>query len=183
MIQVENLRKEFKKTIKEPGLKGSVKSLFRPKSETVVVKDNIRRAIEHINRTEQTTVILTTHDLSDIELLADRIVMIDKGKGVFDGTVSDLKAKYGQMRELTFVTDAADLNAALPYAARFGLSGDDLSVKREGSTVTVRFNSEIAPVSEMLGFTLGSVRVSDVTVKDADVEEIIRRLYKQGVDA
>ena len=51
----------------------------------VVVKDNIRKAIEHINHHEKTTVILTTHDLADIEQLSKRIVMIDKGSKVFDG--------------------------------------------------------------------------------------------------
>ena len=54
----------------------------------VVVKDNIRKAIEKINAEEHTTVILTTHDLEDIELLAKRIVMIDKGSKVFDGKIT-----------------------------------------------------------------------------------------------
>ena len=66
----------------------------------VVVKDNIRKAIAKINEEEHTTVVLTTHDLEDIELLSKRIVMIDKGSKVFDGKITDLKEKYGQMREL-----------------------------------------------------------------------------------
>ena len=105
----------------------------------VVVKDNIRRAIEQINRQEQTTVILTTHDLADIELLADRIVMIDKGKNVFDGSVGELKTRYGQMRELNFVTDSTDPESALSYREHFSLDSEDVSVKREGSSVKVRF--------------------------------------------
>ena len=46
----------------------------------------------------------------------------------------------------------------------------------------MRFNSAIAPVSEMLAYTLGKINVKDINVKDADIEEIIRRLYKEGVD-
>ncbi|MBQ1353950.1 MAG: ATP-binding cassette domain-containing protein [Ruminococcus sp.] len=148
----------------------------------VVVKDNIRRAIEQINRQEQTTVILTTHDLADIELLADRIVMIDKGKNVFDGSVGELKTRYGQMRELNFVTDSTDPESALSYREHFSLDSEDVSVKREGSSVKVRFNSEAVAVSDILAYTLATVRVNDISVKDADIEEIIRRLYKQGVD-
>ena len=147
----------------------------------VVVKDNIRKAIEHINSQEKTTVILTTHDLADIEQLSKRIVMIDKGSLVFDGTIADLKSKYGQIRELYFETDAKDAVGALGYAERFGLSADDLHVEAEGKAVKVRFNSAAVPVSDILSYTLAKINVSDISVKDADIEEIIRRLYGQGV--
>ena len=148
----------------------------------VVVKDNIRRAIEQINRQEQTTVILTTHDLADIEQLSKRIVMIDKGKNVFDGAISDLKAKYGQIRELNFDTDVEDPADILDYARHFSIQEEDCAVEVEGKSVRVRFNSAAVPVQELLGYTLGKINVSDITVKDADIEEIIRRLYKTGVE-
>lgn len=149
----------------------------------VVVKDNIRRAIAKINEEEQTTVILTTHDLSDIELLSKRIVMIDKGKNVFDGTVDELKKNYGQMRELHFELQSADDINALDYKAHFKLSDEDVTVKNDGKKVTVRFNSDSVPVSDMLSYTLSGVHISDISVKDADIEEIIRRLYKKEVSA
>ena len=148
----------------------------------VVVKDNIRKAIEQINRQEKTTVILTTHDLADIEQLSKRIVMIDKGAKVFDGTISDLKSKYGQIRELYFETASADAEKTLGYAEHFSLGADDLSVETKGKSVKVRFNSSLVPVSDMLSYTLQRINVSDISVKDADIEEIIRRLYKQGVE-
>ena len=149
----------------------------------VVVKDNIRRAIAKINEEEQTTVILTTHDLSDIELLSNRIVMIDKGKNVFDGTVDELKSNYGQMRELNFELQSADDINALDYKAHFKLSDEDVTVKNDGKKVTVRFNSDSVPVSDMLSYKLSGVHISDISVKDADIEEIIRRLYKKEVSA
>lgn len=145
----------------------------------VVVKDNIRNAIKHINEHEQTTVILTTHDLADIELLSNRIVMIDKGKNVFDGKISELKAKYGQIREIHFETDASNPKELLGYRSKFNFDEGDVSVEKEGSCVKVRFNSAIVPVSEMLSYTLEKIKVDDISVKDADIEEIIRRLYKQ----
>ncbi len=147
----------------------------------VVVKDNIRRAIAQINAEEKTTVILTTHDLSDIELLANRIVMIDKGKNVFDGTVGELKQNYGQMRELNFELQSAEALKSLEYKSRFDLGDEDLFIESDGVKVTVRFNSELVPVSDMLSYTLSMVGVSDISVKDADIEEIIRRLYKKEV--
>ena len=147
----------------------------------VVVKDNIRNAIEYINKHEQTTVILTTHDLADIELLSKRIVMIDKGTNVFDGTITDLKSKYGQIRELDFDTSVQNVASILGYREHFNFSDEDLSVEQDGSFVKVRFNSSVVPVSDMLSYTLGKIKVNDISVKDADIEEIIRRLYKQGV--
>ena len=65
----------------------------------VSVKDNIRRAITQINQEEETTILLTTHDLSDIEQLCDRIFMIDKGQEIFDGTVSQLKEQKAKAEQ------------------------------------------------------------------------------------
>ena len=150
----------------------------------VVVKDNIRKAITYINREEGTTVILTTHDLDDISTLCKRIVMIDHGKKVYDGSLYDLKQKYGQMRELNFeVIDKASLSS-LAYETAFadcGLEDGDLSVKAEGKIFAVHFNTDKIPVEKMLNYTLGKTHVKDVNLKDADIEEIIRRLYKGEV--
>ncbi len=148
----------------------------------VVVKDNIRKAIAQINAEEKTTVILTTHDLSDIELLCQRIVMIDKGKNVFDGNLHDLKSKYGQMRELCFETDnTKNIAQSLSYKENFNVADDDIEIIPDGNTVKVRFNSNKIAVADMLSYTLNKVSVKDINVKDADIEEIIRRLYKEGV--
>lgn len=144
----------------------------------VVVKNNIRNAIGYINKHENTTVILTTHDLEDIELLADRIVMIDKGTNVFDGTINELKSKYGQIRELNFVMK--DDESSLDYKGHFDITDKDVTVVKENGTVKVRFNSSAVPVSDMVSYTLDTVKVSDISVKDADIEEIIRRLYQHG---
>lgn len=147
----------------------------------VVVKDNIRNAIQKINAEEGTTVILTTHDLADIELLCNRIVMIDKGKKVFDGQISALKQEFGQMRELNFELVKAGDISKLCYADDLSLAGDDIAVNSDGAKVTVKFNSDKVSVEKMLSYTLSKVHVKDINLKDADIEEIIRRLYRQEV--
>lgn len=147
----------------------------------VVVKDNIRKAIAAINAEEQTTVILTTHDLSDIELLCKRIVMIDKGKLVYDGGLQTLKNTYGQMREFTFMP-AGDFDAEkLNYQEHFSAYADDVKVTTDGVNVNVKFNTNKIPVGEMVEYTLSKIKVKDMAVKDADIEEIIRRIYKKEV--
>lgn len=147
----------------------------------VVVKDNIRNAIQYINQQEGTTVILTTHDLADIELLSKRIVMIDKGQRVFDGKIADLKSKYGQIRELHIDTDCKDVKEVLEYNKHFNLPKENFSIEKEENLVKVKFNSAQVPVSDMLTYTLSKVKVNDVSIRDADIEEIIRHLYKQEV--
>ena len=147
----------------------------------VVVKDNIRNAIQKINAEEGTTVILTTHDLADIELLCNRIVMIDKGKKVFDGQISALKQEFGQMRELNFELERVSDIAKLDYGKDLSLVGDDIEVNSDGAKATVKFNSDKVTVEQMLSYTLSKVHVKDINLKDADIEEIIRRLYRQEV--
>lgn len=149
----------------------------------VVVKDSIRKAIQKINEESGTTVILTTHDLEDIELLCKRIVMIDKGKKVFDGELSELRRRYGQMRELHFELKAKEDIDKLRYKEDLKFSEDDLTVDTSGSNVSVRFNSDTVSVEDMLSYTLKKVHVKDISVKDADIEEIIRRLYLGGGSA
>ena len=146
----------------------------------VVVKDNIRKAIMKINKEEKTTVILTTHDISDIELLCDRIVMIDKGKNVYDGSLQELRENFGQTRELVF--EAVNSGELTEEKFRKGLSlnENDLEIKKENKSFRVRFNSKKFPVGEMLSYTLSLTKVKDISVKDADIEEIIRNLYRQG---
>ncbi len=147
----------------------------------VVVKDNIRNAIQKINAEEGTTVILTTHDLSDIELLCNRIVMIDKGKKVFDGQINELKREFGVMRDLQFeLLNVADISK-LDYCEHFKVSGDDVQMNSNGAMVSVRFNSNVVCVEDVLSYTLSQVHVKDINLKDADIEEIIRRIYRQEV--
>lgn len=144
----------------------------------VVVKDNIRKAIAEINKNEKTTIILTTHDISDIELLCKRIVMIDKGKKVYDGALDKMKEKYGKVREIHInLKSAADMDK-LELAAKFNLEGDDLEIKVDGNKAVVKFNSSKVQVSDMLSYILATITVKDIAVSEADIEEIIRRLYK-----
>ncbi len=147
----------------------------------VVVKNNIRNAIQEINKTEHTTVILTTHDISDIELLCDRIVMIDKGKKVYDGSLEDMKIKYGVMREICFVPENSESFSDKSFKAGLDLSGEDLTIEKEHGKYRIRFNSDKISTKDMLSYTLANTEAKDISVGDADIEEIIRRLYKSGI--
>lgn len=144
----------------------------------VVVKENIRKALEYVNKHDKTTMILTTHDLADIEILSNRIVMIDKGSNVFDGTIIDLKRKYGKIRELNFKIESDIVSTVLDYSEHFMDSGATFDVEVNGRKVKVRFNPELVSVAEVLSYTLKKVNVKDIFVSDLGVEEIIRNIYR-----
>lgn len=144
----------------------------------VVVKQNIRNALEYVNEHDKTTVILTTHDLADIEILSNRIVLIDKGSNVFDGTIIDLKRKYGNIRELNFEIESDIVSTVLDYSEHFMDSGATFDIEVNGKKVKVRFNPELVSVAEVLYYTLKKVRVKDIFVSDLGVEEIIRNIYR-----
>ena len=147
----------------------------------VVVKENIRNAIRKINAEEGTTVILTTHDLADIEFLCERIVMIDKGKKVFDGGIAELKHNFGDVRTLEFeLVNAPDFKL-LDYHRRFHLTEDELSAERDGSLARVRFDTAEVSVEDVVSYTLSTVHVKDLNIKGVEIEEIIKRLYRREV--
>lgn len=148
----------------------------------VVVKESIRNAIKKINEEEGTTVILTTHDLSDIELLCKRIVMIDKGKKVFDGELSTLKHSFGNTRTFAFELLNEDDFAKLDYRTEYRLSDDDITVERDKNSVTIKFNADKVNIEDIIAYTLSKVHITDMQVKDVEIEDIIKRLYLKGVD-
>lgn len=144
----------------------------------VAVKDNIRKAIKQINQEEQTTILLTTHDLNDIELLCDRIFMIDRGQEIFDGSVSQLKLRFGKMHEVRFeMTQQLEVEQ-LDYHQHFS----DLEVIKGGLQVTIQFDATKVAIPDLVKFTLSQANVKDIAVKDADIEEIIRRFFRKEIE-
>ncbi len=147
----------------------------------VVVKDNIRKAISKINKNDKTTIILTTHDLNDIETLCERIVMIDKGKMVYDGSLYHMKETYGKMREVIIALNNPEEIKNIKPDKKFGLTADDYDIAKKANSVSMKFNSAKVEIPDMLNYILGTVSVKDITVKDADIEEIIKKIYKSEV--
>ena len=148
----------------------------------VAVKNNIRKAITQINEQEKTTIILTTHDLNDIETLCKRIVMIDKGKVMYDGALSEMKQQYGKYREVDMSLFNNDDMSLLDFEKDLKLSGEDLKVEVSKEKVVVTFNSDLVSVSEMLAYILGKIKIKDISVKDVNIEEIVCRMYGKGVE-
>lgn len=135
----------------------------------VVSKQAVRSFLAELGRTGDLTLVLTTHDLADIERLCRRLVVIDHGKVVHDGTIDALHARYGSRRSLI-----VDLDAPLPPG--FVLPGASLTAtEADGHRVTFALDTASAGTAVAALVTAASVR--DLSVVEPDIEDVVARLY------
>ena len=137
----------------------------------VVAKEAIREFIAMINRDRGTTVILTTHDLADVERLSRRIVLIDEGTVIYDGSVERLRTEYGTHRVLV-VTLAEQ-------ATGVAVEGAEVE-KHEGLTLRLRFDRREVSAEALIRRVTEHYRISDVSIIEPEIEQIVRRIYTEG---
>ena len=142
----------------------------------VVAKDHIREFLKEVNRTEGTTVLLTTHDLSDIEELCRRIIIIDKGRVLFDGQLAEMKgrlAKYNQVK--FFLKDRGQV-------ARLGqIATDGISCERvDELTYLLRFDRHQHSSAEVIREIVNQLEVRDIFIEEEPIEDIVKRIYLSG---
>ncbi len=133
----------------------------------VVAKQRIREFVAHINAERGTTVILTTHDLEDVEKLCRRIILIDHGRVLYDGALAALMARYAPYRDLV-VTMATPGDIAI--------DGVD-QVARDGDVVTLRFRSDRLKAPEVIASVTARHEVVDLAVVEPRLEAVIGGIY------
>lgn len=136
----------------------------------VVAKERIRQFIQHVNRQHGVTVILTTHDLSDVEKLCERVMIIDHGQLLFDGQLETLRERFGGKREL--VVDLAQEYADVTIE-------DAVVAGREGLRVVYQFERKTITASALIGRLSARYRIRDLSVREPDIEATIRRIYEE----
>jgi ABC-2 type transport system ATP-binding protein len=139
----------------------------------VAAKERIREFIRNLNRERGTTILLTTHDLSDVEKLCERVMMIDHGHLLFDGRLEELRERFGGERELVvdFAENYADVSVE---GARV--------VAREGPRVTYRFpraGEGAITASALIGRLSARYRLLDLSVREPEIEATVRRIYEE----
>ncbi len=137
----------------------------------VVAKEAIREFVKSINEERGTTIILTTHDLADVERLCRRIVLIDTGTIIYDGPIERIKEQYGTHRTLAITLAQAQDGLALPDAEL--ISHDGLVARFRFDRVRVRADELIRAATERYAIT-------DVSIEEPELESIIRRIYVEG---
>ena len=148
----------------------------------LVVKDNIRNAIKEINEKYQTTVVLTTHDIEDIEELCSRILIIDNGKLIYDGSLTDLKERYGTTRRVTMEVANPIQAEQLPLWEYLSVSKEDYETQIDAasSTITISFDKNKLQVSDVIGQMRKHTQVKDIKVQETELAEIVKAIYKHS---
>ncbi|WP_395659097.1 ATP-binding cassette domain-containing protein [Nocardioides sp.] len=137
----------------------------------VLSKQRLREFLVAERRLHGTTLLLTTHDMGDVERLCDRILLVDRGSLVFDGTLAGLTRTVGAERVL--VVDLAEPTADLadvPDTRHLGSEGS-------GMRQRLAFDPDVTTAARVLGALAGRAEVVDLAVEEPDVEEVVRRVY------
>jgi ABC-2 type transport system ATP-binding protein len=133
----------------------------------VVSKHAVREAILDLHRERGLTVVLTTHDLGDVERLCQRLLIIDHGKVIYDGGLRELVARHGRQRTLVVDVDGAvgDVPAGLSL------------VRSDGPRHWLQFDSTALTAADAVSRVMAVATVRDLTVEEPQIEDIVRRIY------
>lgn len=144
----------------------------------VLVKENIRQFLREMNQTYGTTILLTTHDLSDIEALCHRVVMLDQGRIIYDGGLKDLSNQWGGGKRIHL-----ELAEDWPLSTlEEKCAGLPVSWQHEGKwRYRVQLQTPEASVSQVLSRLVTDVTIKEIRIEEASTEEIVRRIYREGV--
>lgn len=142
-----------------------------------VAKDGIRNFLREINEELGTTIILTTHDLKEIEKLCERIVILDHGKIIYDGSLREIKGLPGLQRTITVdftgEVDDATLASKLPEAVKL----EKLSNRR----VLLSYDQQRMGTAELVRQLFASSDIADLTIAEPDIDQVIMKIYREGL--
>jgi ABC-2 type transport system ATP-binding protein len=138
----------------------------------VVAKERIRRFLAELNTERGVTVILTTHDLSDVERLCRRILIIDRGRLIYDGDLGGVAESFEA--ESTLVVDL--------YEPRPPIEVPGATVARvDGPRQWLKFRRGETSAAELIATVAASVPLADLSLEEPAIEEIVREIYERGL--
>lgn len=133
-----------------------------------VSKITVRKFIKDLNKKYGTTVVLTTHDMQDIEALTNRILLIGKGKLLYDGELSNIRKKYSSK----FI-----MNVQFEYTKnKINIENVEVNDQNEQRAV-LSFNSNIIKLQDVIRFLTTQVNILDIEVESSPIEEVIAKMY------
>ena len=138
----------------------------------IIGKETIRNFIRELNEQDKVTMIFTTHDMQDIEQTCKRIIIIDKGSLMFDGSLQDIRSKYGTTRRLI-----AEFNEEVTVEPIKKVVIENLGDRKMSFT----FDNNVVDVNKLMHEILGKYSVRDITVAEPEIESIIQKMYNGEV--
>lgn len=139
----------------------------------VVAKHRIRTFLSAVNRERGVTVLLTTHDMSDVEQLCSRVMIIDHGKLLYDGGLQGIRDRFGTERTVVvdLAEDETDAPLQVPHACE---------IRADGPRRWLRFNRFETTAAEVISAVAARYRIRDLMIEEPEIETIVRRIYEQG---
>lgn len=135
-----------------------------------VSKLAVREFIKELNNEKKVTVILTTHDMDDIETLCSRVIVIGKGQILSDGSLNELRNRVSKMRRLTIELEKTEFDISIEGAHL---------VKCEGNRAFINFDPEIISPAKLISTISNTYEIKDVFVENPPIEETIASLYSE----
>jgi ABC-2 type transport system ATP-binding protein len=135
----------------------------------VVAKARIREFLEHLNKERGTTVLLTTHDMSDIERLCSRMVIIDHGRVIYDGALQAILDRYGGERTLVVDLQAPGEPLNVPGAS---------FVRSDGPRQWLRFRREDISAAALIAAVTARAAIVDLSIEEPEIEDVVRQIYE-----
>ncbi len=139
----------------------------------IISKKKILDIIKKLNEEENVTVFLTSHDMSDIERLCNRVIIIDKGTLIVDSQISDLKDRYAKTKTVTISYDNISQEALKEFNV--------LSFDSENNVAVVEISKKSGNVSKEISKLISLGEVSDIKIDETSLEKVIEDIYKEGV--
>ncbi|TDE88464.1 ATP-binding cassette domain-containing protein [Occultella glacieicola] len=140
----------------------------------VLSKERLRQFLLEERATSDTTLLLTTHDMDDVQRLTDRIIVVDHGRMAYDGTLAGLVRRVGADRVI--VVDLEENAAPLDDVAGTRLLG----VEADGLRQRLAFTPGSTTAAAVLAQVSARASVRDLTIEEPDIEDVVRRLYASG---
>ncbi|MGM0880154.1 MAG: ABC transporter ATP-binding protein [Bacillota bacterium] len=145
----------------------------------IAVKQKIRAFIKTINEEWKTTIMLTTHDLGDIEDICKRLIIIDRGQIIYDGTLDAVKDRFARERVIHFQVEADSCGAAAASLTR--MNGVVIE-KAEQTSLSVRFDRFRITASEVVAAVMTHGEVADFRIDEPGIEHVIKQVYEGQLD-
>lgn len=142
----------------------------------IVVKTEIRDFLMEMNKEQGTTILLTTHDLQDIEALCSRVIMLDDGRIIYDGGLDELKTRWSKGREIQFQFASHTSLDRLKQLTE----GLDVSWTMENDLSAKMFLPHAVNVSDAMASVVGGVDIRDIKIFETNTDEIVREIYQSG---
>lgn len=133
-----------------------------------ISKKDVREFIKKINKKNNITIILTTHDMNDIEALAKRIILIGKGKKLYDGTLNELKKDYGYIRTISVKTKDK-INIKKNYI---------VSQKKNDDTIEFKIDTRKIEINKFINNLTNNISIIDLEIDDNNMDDIVVKLYE-----